>query len=197
MHPIANGTKLALAITATTAFMTSAPTTAYAFHEGDFRPVSTLQATTLDLRTPLNATVYHQFLDAKLDAVEAAANALRTKVLAIPAGTVLTGDARWAAKAKLAKVAGLAGILNALPDSGAFAPTATEAAQIARIEATLATIAARLKTLLANAPAVTPKVLGTRLFGKDPSVLGSFRFRHHCDGMRWDGWRFHDFRDRH
>jgi hypothetical protein len=207
MRQLSNGTTLAIIVTGATALATAATQTAYA-HDGVTFNVSPYEATTLDHEVPLSAEVYHEFFDARLDVVEAKAAALKNTVAAIPSDTVLNGAERMAAKARLAKVSYLARVLANLPDSGAFAPTATEATQIARIRAMLDAIAAKLKTLLANAPAVvtptTVKPLAKTLGLRDLSLFDG----HHCDGHwgdrdgRWDGWRYdgsrwRDFRWHH
>jgi hypothetical protein len=188
MRQLTGGTKLALTLTGATAIATMATSTAFA-NDAHWTEPSLFQATTLDLRVPLNPDVFHAFLDAKLDRVEAAMNALRAKVSAIPSTTVLTGMERRAAKARLAKAAFLGHVLDNLPDSGLYAPTATEAAQIARIQAALDAIVAKLKTLLANVPAVTPTTTTLVTKSLDPrTALALLGTRDHvCDG-HWDGW---------
>jgi hypothetical protein len=195
MRAITSGTRLALTLTGATVLATAATTTAYACDTRDLTPtVSGLQATSLDLRTPLNPEVYRAFLDAKLDRVATYVDALRAKVAAIPAGTVLTGDARFAAKARLAKTAYLTRLLDAIPDSGTYAPSAAERAQVAAIEADLAAIASRLTALLANRPAA-PAPTTVKLVTRTTSVKSLDLRRHVCDhdgwrsdGTRWDGY---------
>ena len=168
------------------AITTAATSTAYACTTTDWATkVSALQATTLDHATPFNADVYHAYLDKRLDGLEAMANALAAKAAGIPSDTVLRGRARDVAKAWLAKVTWLDAKLDAIPDSGAFAPTAAENAQIESIQDDLGSIAAKVKALLANAPAVVkpttvkPVVEARKL---------TFRDRFHRD-TRWDGTR--------
>jgi hypothetical protein len=201
MRAMRNGTRLALTLTGATALATAATTTAYACDARDARDISlatTVQASALDLRTPLNADVYHAFLDAKLDRVRTYVDALRAKVAAIPGGTVLTGAARWDAKAKLAKLTYLSRLLDAIPDSGTYAATAAEQAQVAAVEADVAAVRAKLVALLGNAPAVATPTQ-TRLVTKTVGVRDlrshvcdghwdGFRY----DGTRWDGWH-HDW----
>ncbi len=189
MRRMTSGTRLALTLTGATALATAATSTAFANDSHDVTP-SPIQAVALDLRTPLNPAVYHAFLDAKLDRIEAAMNALHAKVSAIPSTTVLTGMERRAAKARLAKAAFLSNVLDALPDSGLYAPTAVEAAQVARIQAALDTIVAKLKAVLANVPVATPTTTTISDSSLDPAkALRLLGFGDHvCDG-RWDGWR--------
>ena len=199
-----SGTKLAVAIAGATALTTAATVTAYA-HDDHTTTTTTWQAPLLDRRVPLNADVYGEFLDAKLDALAAYANAARAKVAAIPADTVLVGKARWVAKARLAKAARLSALLDAIPDTGAYAPTAAQQAQIAAIQADLEAIVARLKTLLANKPVVVAPVAispvkEARSLREATKVLADRWTRDHdCDrhwgdwdgdrdGSRWDGW---------
>jgi hypothetical protein len=199
MRAMTNGTRLALTLTGATALATAATTTAYACDARDLAPTTTtLQASALDLRTPLNADVYHAFLDAKLDRVQTYVDALRAKVAAVPNTTVLAGAQRWTAKAELAKVTYLSRLLDAIPDSGTYAATAAEQAQVSAIETALAAVKAKLVALLANAPAVaapTQTRLATRTIAvKDLRThvcdghWDGFRY----DGTRWDGWH-HDW----
>jgi hypothetical protein len=183
-----SGTSLALTLTGATVLATAATTTAYACDTRDLAPaVSELQATSPDLRTPLNPDVYRAFLDAKLDRVATYVAALRAKVAAIPAGTVLTGADRVAATAELAKTAYLTRPLDAIPDSGTYAPTAAERARLAAIEADVAAIASRLTALLANRPAAAAPTT-TKVVMRTTSVQS--RDLHVCDhdGWRWDGY---------
>lgn len=188
MRAITNGTRLALTLTGATALATAATTTAYATGTNGLAPATTtLQASTLDLRTPLNADVYRAFLDAKLDRVATYVNAIQAKVAAIPAGTVLVGAERYAAKAKLAKAAYLSRLLDAIPDSGTYAPTTAERATIAAIQADLAAITAKVKALLANQPAVVTPTM-TKVAARTVAVKDLSLGRHVCDG-HWDGFR--------
>lgn len=202
-----SGTKLAVAIAGATALTTAATVTAYADDDGG-TTTTTWQAPLLDRRVPLNADVYSEFLDAKLARLAAYADAARAKVTAIPAGTVLTGQARQLAKARLAKAARLTALLDAIPGTGAYVATATQRAQIAAIQADLDAIVARLKTLLANKPVVVAPVTlspakETRSLREATKVFADRWSRdHECDrrwgdwdgdrdGSRWDGWDGH------
>jgi hypothetical protein len=158
---------------------------------------SHLQAGTLDMRGTLNPDVYHAILDRKLDVVQTYVTTLQAKVNAIPAGTVLTGEARSTAKFRLAKVVAMRHLLALIPETGTYAATAAERAQIDAIDARLASLKAALLALLDNMP-VTPtatkvldrratsKVLGTR-FDRDAwwrwwsTYSGTRDGRHHCD----------------
>jgi len=191
MRRVTSGTTLALTLTGATALATASMSTAYAYDVHNFTPPSSLQASTLDFRVPLNADVYHAFLDAKLDRLGTYVDALRAKVAAIPSGTVLVGEARFVAKHRLAKAASLSQLLAAIPASGQFAPTSAELAQIAGIRADLSAIVTKLKALLANRPAaVTPttfkSAVARTLFTKDHVCDGHFGTRY--DGTRWSGW---------
>jgi hypothetical protein len=187
MRAITNGTRLALTLTGATALATAATTTAYATGNDGLAPATTtLQASTLDLHTPLNADVYRAFLDAKLARVASYVNAIQAKVAAIPSDTVLVGSARFAAKAKLAKAAYLSRLLDAIPDSGTYAPTAAERATIAAIQADLAAITAKVKALLANQPAVVTPTM-TKVAARTVAVKDLSLRRHVCDG-HWGDW---------
>lgn len=168
---------------------------AYA-HDSVTTTTTTFEAPALDFRTPLNTEVYRAFLDAKLDKLAALADATRAKVAAIPGDTVLRGTARKVAKLRMARAARLSAILDAIPTTGAFAPTAAERARIAAIQADLDAIVAKLKMLLANEPtAVTPTTTAVKP-AEDLKVFGTW-FGHDCDGRHdgtgdWDGWRTWD-----
>jgi hypothetical protein len=149
------------------------------------------------MRGTLDLAVYHAFLDRRLDVAQAYVNALQAKVAAIPASTVLTGEARYVAKHRLAKVAAMQRLLGMIPASGPYAVTPAERAQIAALQADLAVLKSALLTRLANEPAVaattvrpalkTVRVLGTR-FDRDARWAGWWDGRR--DGTRYDGWRY-------
>jgi hypothetical protein len=195
MTELSRGTKAA--VVAGVAVLASGVTPASAHDYTGTYTGSHLQAGTLDMRGTLNPAVYHAILDRKLDVVQAYVTTLQAKVSAIPAGTVLTGEARSTAKFRLAKVVAMRHLLAMIPETGTYAATSAERAQVDAIEARLATIKSALLALLDNMP-VTPtatkvldrrattKVLGTR-FDRDAwwrwwSMFGGDRDgRHHCD----------------
>lgn len=187
MRNITTRTKAAVAIAGATALATGAISPAEA-HDGTLNVG--LHAPTLDMRGGLNPAVYHAFLDRKLDAAQAWAEAMHAKVAAVPSTTVLSGVERHAAKQRLAKVLAAKRLLGNVPVTGTFASTATEQAQVAGIRATLAETAAMLETLLANADAavVTPTHV-------QPAALEVAKVR----DARWWGWNgwwgWHDGRD--
>jgi hypothetical protein len=170
--------------------------TAHAHDGVTVRTTTSFEAPLLDLRTPLNAEVYHEFLDEKLDRLAALVDATRAKVAAIPNDEVLTGIERRVAKVRLTRAARLSAFLDALPDTGIYAPTAAQQAQIDAIRADLAAIVAKLKALLANEP---PVVTPTTVKPIDDKVLGGWWWGHDCDGRHdgdrwrsWDGWQSWD-----
>lgn len=123
--------------------------------------VTPYQATSLDMRGLLDPAGFHAVLDRKLAALATATTALNAKVAAIPTTTVLTGDARRTAEARLARAAFLARVLAAIPTTGAYAATASERTEIAAIQRTLAATRTALRTLLANAPAAVRTAVRT------------------------------------
>ena len=199
-----SGTKLAVTIAGATALTTAATVTAYA-HDGGTAPstvttTTTWPAPTLDRRLPFNADVYEEFLDAKLDRLQAYVAGVRAKVSAVPADEVLTGLERRVAKARIAKASRVSALLGALPDSGAYAPTAAQRAQIADIRADLAAIVAKLRALLANVPAVAPTTVRpakeTRSLREATKVLGATWDRDRDCDRRWGDWDGDGDRDR-
>jgi hypothetical protein len=189
-----SGTKLAVTIAGATALTTAATVTAYA-HDGGTGPATTTTswpAPTLDRRVPFNAAVYQEFLDAKLDRLQAYVAIVRAKVGAVPADEVLAGLERRVAKARIAKAARVSALLGAVPDSGTYAPTAAQQAQIADIRADLAAIVAKLKALLANVPTVAPTTVRpaktTRSLRDATKVLGATWDRDHDCDRHWGGW---------
>jgi hypothetical protein len=171
------------------AIATTATSTAYACTTTDWSAkVSSLQASTLDHTTPLNPDVYRAYLDKRLDGLEAAADVIAAKVAAVPSDTVLRGRARDTAKAWLAKVTWLNARLDAVPDSGTLAATAAENAQIENIQDDLTAIAAKIKALLANAPAVVkPTTVKPIAEVRRISLRDRFRRDFRWDGTRWWG----------
>lgn len=191
-----SGTKLAVTIAGATALTTAATVTAYA-HDGGTAPTTTVTTTTwpapaLDRRVPFNADVYQEFLDAKLDRLQAYVAGVRAKVTAVPADEVLTGLERRVAKARIAKAARVSALLGALPDSGTYAPTAAQRAQLADIRADLAAIVAKLKALLANVSAVTPTEVRpaktTRSLREATKVLAATWDRDRDCDRHWGDW---------
>jgi len=169
------------------AIATTATSTAYACTTTDWSTkVSPFQATTMDHTTPLNPDVYHAYLDKRLDGLEAMANAVAAKVAAVPNDTVLRGKARLVAKEWLARVTWLNAKLDAVPDSGTFAPSAAENAQIENIQDDLSSIAAKIKALLANEPAVvTPTTVKPIAAVKRITLRDRFQRDFRWDGTRW------------
>lgn len=168
---------------------------------------SPFQAATLDMRGLVDADVYHAILDRKLDVVQAEVTALTAKVSAVPSTTVLTGQARLAAKARLAKVVLLQRLLAAIPATGPYAATAAERAQIDALLGDLATVKSALLTLLANEP-ITPTAVrpALRTVSVAKATVDARRTRwwgwwtwvdrdRRWDGS-WDGWDGHRC-DRH
>jgi hypothetical protein len=195
MPEITRGTKAAVVVGV--AVLASGVTPASAHDYTGTYTGSHLQAGTLDMRGTLNPDVYHAILDRKLDVVQAYVTTLQAKVAGIPGSTVLTGESRSTAKFRLAKVVAMRHLLALIPETGTYAATTAERAQVDAIEARLATVKSELLALLDNMP-VTPtttkvldvrttsKVLGTR-FDRDAwwrwwSAFGGTRDgRHHCD----------------
>lgn len=189
-----------ITLVGTTALTCAIALTAHA-HDGAETPATTVayDAPLFERHTPLNAAVYEAFLDAKLAKVAALAEATRAKVAAIRGDEVLTGMERRVAKLRLARATKLAAMLDALPDSGVYAPTAAQRTRIAAIRADLDAIVAKLTRLLANRPAPTPSTRPSITTGVDKSEVAgtSDWWRKGCRGWdgvedgehRWDGWR--------
>jgi hypothetical protein len=207
MPSTSRATKLAIVAGATVLASGATPAVA---HDGwtTTSGTPTYDAPALDMQVPLNAGVYHAFLDRKLDLVEAYVTALKAKVNAIPADTVLTGDARDTAQHRLAKASAMRRLLALIPTTGPYAATAAEHAQVDTIEARLAAIKSTLKALLANeAVVVTPTtvkvatvtkthVLGTR-FDRDAARTWWLRWSRWSGWSGWDGDRDGDRWDGH
>jgi hypothetical protein len=193
MAHLSSGTKVAVVAGATVLASALAPPASA--HDGWTYTGSPLQATALDMHGVLDPAVYQSFLDRRLDVAQAYVTALRAKVAAIPSTTVLTGEARFVAKQRLAKVVAMGRLLAAIPSSGPYAATAAERAQITALQADLAALKSALLTRLANAPAVAPttvkpalrtvRVLGTR-FDRWSRGAGWWDGRHDGGGS-WDG----------
>jgi hypothetical protein len=200
MPEITRGTKAAVVAGVAVLASGGVTTPASAHTYGGAYSGSHLQVGTLDMRGTLNPDVYHAILDRKLDAVAAYAATLQAKVAAIPATTVLTGEARSTAKFRLAKVVAMRHLLAMIPPTGPYAATAAERADIDAIDARLAATKSMLLARLDNLP-VTPtatkvldvrattKVLNTR-FDRDAwwrwwSMFGDRD--HRWDGSRYDG----------
>lgn len=186
-----------MTLVGTTALTCAVALTAHA-HDSAAPVTTDYVAPLFERRVPLNADVYGAMLDAKLARMAAVADATRAKVAQIPGDEVLMGLERRVAKVRLARATKLAAMLDALPDSGIYAPTAVQRTRIAAIRADLAAIVAKLTRLLANEPApVTPPRLTTRT-DKPEAVAGTSEWwRKGCRGWdgvedgehRWDGWR--------
>jgi hypothetical protein len=128
-------------------------------------------------------------LQAKLDYFAVRAAALRARVLAMPASTVLTArQAAWA-KAKLAVLAAVESKLDALAAAAPDGLTVSQAAQVAAIKSDLDAAVARLSAILDNgikAPAVTATTV--KRFTFDPTRLRAEGLRHLCDGDHDGKW---------
>jgi hypothetical protein len=201
------GTKAAAALAGATAIATASPLTAYAHtpaaHEA--AGTATYAPQTLDHLGSVNREVYEAFVDAKLDVLESAVAKLAAKVDGVPAGTVLTGYERLAAKRRLQQAVGLSALLAKVPTDGPYALTSDELARVAELRASLDETANDLRTLLANEPVMaTPvdvkpiartvnvakaRVLGTR-FDREAARRTWTRWSW-WDGSR-DGWGDHD-----
>jgi hypothetical protein len=198
MAELSSGTKAA--VVAGVTILASGLAQPASAHDGWTYTGSPYQATTLDMRGTLDPAVYHAFLDRRLDAAQAYVTALQAKVAAIPASTVLTGEARYVAKHRLAKVAVMQRLLAAIPASGPYAATPAERAQIAALQADLAALKSALLTRLANEPAVAPtavqpalrtvRVLGTHFDSDARWTRWAGWWDGRRDGTRYDGWRY-------
>jgi len=119
-------------------------------------------------------------------------SAVQARVANLGSPSTLTPRQAWKIKATLGFIGFLQARLASLPTSGANALPAADVATVNSLQSELDALAAKLRSVLANATIVRPAVKAADGHLFDKARVFGLRARHHCDGFHWDGYRSYD-----
>jgi len=125
-----------------------------------------------------------------LAALQSWVAALQTKVADLGTPSTLTPRQAWKVKSTLAVIGFVRARLASLPTSGANALPAADVTTADSLDNMLADLAAKLRSVLANATIVHPTVKAADFKFARAHVLALRATRHHCDGFHWDGFHW-------